>query len=107
VSGSVVFFGTPQICIPFLDVLAKSHDLKLIVTQPDARGGRNRKTIVPAVKNYALIHKIPFIQPTKLNDLAVKEKITTLQRIKHTLFIASLLFNDKGCLDLVFYALPS
>ena len=77
-SGNIVFFGTPQICIPFLETLLGFYDIKLIVTQPDSRGGRNRKIIVPAVKNFAINQKIPFIQPIKLNDLALKERITAV-----------------------------
>lgn len=75
VSGNIVFFGTPQICIPFLEVLVKKYTVCLIVTQPDSRGGRRRKPIIPAVKNFALNHGISFIQPEKLKNQQVEEEI--------------------------------
>jgi len=113
VSGNLVFFGTPQICIPFLDILAKSHDLTLIVTQPDARGGRNRKIIVPAVKNFAIKQNIPFIQPIKLNDPAVKEKIAAADPIitvvvSYGKFIPKSIFQmpEHGTINVHFSLLP-
>jgi len=66
-SGKVVFFGTPEICIPFLEILRDSSDLKLIVTQPDAFGGRNRKKkLVPAAKTFAIENHIDYLQPETL-----------------------------------------
>jgi len=63
----IVFFGTSGICIPFLESLKSAFDIRLIITQPDAFGGRKKKLIEPAVKKYALENRIRFIQPEKLN----------------------------------------
>jgi len=63
----IVFFGTSEICIPFLELLKSEFDIRLIITQPDAYGGRRKKIIEPAVKQYASENKIKFIQPEKLN----------------------------------------
>ena len=65
--NNIVFFGTSEICIPFLESLKRSFKIDLIVTQPDARGGRKKKLIEPAVKKYAVSNNITFIQPEKLN----------------------------------------
>ena len=35
-----VFFGTPNIAIPFLEVLHKNSDIQLVITQPDKPRGR-------------------------------------------------------------------
>lgn len=64
--NKIVFFGTSGICIPFLESLRSEFNIDLIVTQPDAYGGRKKKLIEPAVKQYALLNKIRFIQPEKL-----------------------------------------
>lgn len=72
----IVFFGTPEICLPFLEVLHQAFDIRLIVTQPDAFGGRNRKKrIVPAAKIFAEEHGIEVIQPETLKDEDVIEHI--------------------------------
>ncbi len=66
-NNSIVFFGTSEICIPFIDSLKSKFDIKLIITQPDSFGGRKKKLIEPSVKKYALSNNINYIQPEKLN----------------------------------------
>jgi len=65
--SGIVFFGTSEICIPFLELLKSEFDIRLIITQPDSFGGRKKKIIEPAVKKYAAGNRIKFIQPKKLN----------------------------------------
>jgi len=67
-SGELVFFGTAAIGLPILKELNKNLALKLIVTQPDTRGGRNRQWIVPAVKQFAVENRLPFLQPPDLRE---------------------------------------
>jgi methionyl-tRNA formyltransferase len=71
----IIFLGTPAICLPFLKDLHQQFYLKLIITQPDARGGRNKKKIIPAVKSFALENQIPFIQPDTLKDDQLADSI--------------------------------
>ena len=59
-NGDVVFFGTAAIGLPILKELNKNFGLRLVVTQPDRRGGRNRQLLVPAVKQFALENRLPF-----------------------------------------------
>jgi len=67
----IVFFGTSEICIPFLELLINEFSIELIITQPDSFGGRKKKLIEPAVKKYALSKNIRYLQPAKLNkDIA-------------------------------------
>lgn len=75
----VVFFGTPAICLPFLEQLVERFHVPLLVSQPDAVGGRRRKTIVPAVKSFGQEHGIRVIQPETLKDDAVVEQIALLR----------------------------
>jgi len=48
VEGNLIVFGTPEISIPFLELLKENFTISLIITQPDTMAGRNRKEkIVP------------------------------------------------------------
>lgn len=67
-NGELVFFGTAAIGLPILKELNRNFSLKLIVTQPDTRGGRNRQLIVPPVKQFAVENRLPFIQPPELRE---------------------------------------
>lgn len=82
INSKLVFFGTSDICIPFLEMLKDDFRLQLIVTQPDALGGRNRKTpIIPAVKTFALGNNIPLEQPEILKDERLLQKIKNLEPV--------------------------
>ena len=63
-----VFFGTPQIAVPFLEVLAKQTDVKLVVTQPDRPKGRGLVLMPCPVKEFALKNNLPIASPEKLKD---------------------------------------
>ena len=62
----VVFMGTPQFAVPSLEALAEYHDVAGVVTRPDRRAGRGRKTVPTPVKEAALLHGIPVFQPASL-----------------------------------------
>lgn len=81
-NGKLVFFGTSDICLPFLEMLRDDFHLALIITQPDAIGGRNHKMrIIPPVKTFALENNIPLEQPEKLNDEQLIAKIKDLEPV--------------------------
>ena len=63
-----VFFGTPQIAVPFLEILAKYTDVKLVITQPDKPKGRGLILTPCPVKKFALEHNLPVASPEKLKD---------------------------------------
>lgn len=80
--SNLVFFGTSGVCLPFLEQLYRDSRFRmpLIITQPDAFGGRNRKKrIVPEAKSFALENGIDVIQPETLKDEAVIERIESLE----------------------------
>lgn len=80
--GKFVFFGTGDICTPFLEMLRENFDLALIVTLPDAFGGRRRKQrIVPAAKTFALQNNIDMEQPEVLKDPGLMDKIKNLEPV--------------------------
>lgn len=62
----VVFMGTPEFAVPALQALVKQHDVVGVVTQPDRPAGRGRKLVVSPVKEAALAHELPLVQPQSL-----------------------------------------
>jgi len=65
----IAFFGTPRIAVPCLESLIKSsHEVVLVVTQPDRPAGRKKTITPPPVKELALKHSIPVLQPEKAKD---------------------------------------
>ena len=67
----VVFFGTPDFAVESLDAIMQSgHEVAAVVTVPDRQAGRGQKVIYSAVKEYALAHSLPLLQPEKLRDPA-------------------------------------
>lgn len=78
-NGNMIFFGTPQICVPFLNKLKDNFEIKLIITQPDSFGGRHKKKIIPPVKSFALEKNIKLEQPENLKN---KNIIETIEKIR-------------------------
>ena len=63
-----VFFGTPDVAVPFLKVLAETTEVKLVVTQPDRPKGRGLVLMPCPVKKFALENNLPVASPEKLKD---------------------------------------
>jgi methionyl-tRNA formyltransferase len=59
----VLFFGTPQIAVPFLDWLYQHEHVVGVVCQPDQPVGRGHEVTSPPVKEFAIINRIPVFQP--------------------------------------------
>jgi len=65
----VAFLGTPEFAVPTLDALVRSrHAVAGVVTQPDRPRGRGQKVTFSPVKDVALAHGIPVLQPDRLKD---------------------------------------
>jgi methionyl-tRNA formyltransferase len=63
----IVFFGSPKAALPSLErLLEAGHPVGLIVTQPDRPAGRGKEPAPPPVKEAALRHGIPVLQPEKI-----------------------------------------
>ncbi len=79
-NGKLIFFGTSEICVPYLEMLHRHFELPLIVATPDVYGGRNRKKlIVPPVKMFALENGIECLQPEDLKDPEFMERVRSLE----------------------------
>jgi len=65
----LVFCGTPQFAVPVLEaVITAGHEIALVLTQPDRPVGREQKLQAPPVKQTALAHSIPVLQPEKIKN---------------------------------------
>jgi methionyl-tRNA formyltransferase len=65
----IVFMGTPEFAVGILDALMKSkHEVVGLVTVADKPAGRGQQVQQSAVKQYALHHDLPVLQPDKLRD---------------------------------------
>jgi len=65
----IVFMGTPEFAVATLDALLKSrHQVVGVVTVPDKPANRGLKLQASAVKEFALKHNLPVLQPEKLKN---------------------------------------
>ena len=64
----IVFFGTPELAVPSLTAIAKTHEIVAVVCQTDKPQGRSGKPVPPPTKVWAVEHGVPVMQPVKLND---------------------------------------
>lgn len=72
----VLFFGTPRFAVPTLErLLASSHTVVGVVTQPDRPRGRGQLYSASPVKAVALRHDVPVFQPTQLKDAQWQSEI--------------------------------
>ncbi len=63
-----VFFGTPDIAVPYLELTRELTDLQLAVTQADKPRGRGMEILPCPVKARAAELGVPVLSPEKLKD---------------------------------------
>jgi methionyl-tRNA formyltransferase len=74
------FMGTPEFACPTLRTLIeRGEQLLAVVTQPDRPKGRGQKLMPPPVKELALAHDIPVLQPPKVRDPAFVETVRAME----------------------------
>ncbi|MCA9471315.1 MAG: methionyl-tRNA formyltransferase [Nitrospirales bacterium] len=65
----VIFMGTPEFAVPTLAALLDSeYPVVGVVTQPDRPRGRGKSVTASPVKELALAHQIPLLQPEKMKQ---------------------------------------
>lgn len=65
----IVFFGTPEFAVESLDALVTNgFNVAGVVTMPDKPAGRGHRMYQSPVKEYALAHGLPLLQPVNLKD---------------------------------------
>jgi len=72
--------GTPQFSVPLLEALINSrHNVVAVVTNVDKPAGRKRKLLASAVKQAAIKHNLPILQPEKLDDSEFLAEVAALK----------------------------
>lgn len=76
----IVFAGTPEFAAEHLAaLLASSHRVVAVYTQPDRPAGRGQKSMPSPVKQLALQHDIAVHQPLTLRDAAAQADLAALE----------------------------
>ena len=75
----IIFMGTPEFAVPSLEALAGHYEIVGVVTQPDRRGGRGRRELIPPpVRVAAQALVAPVIQ---VQTLRTPEMVETLRAL--------------------------
>ncbi len=76
----IVFMGTPEFAATSLETLLRSDiDVVAVVTSPDKPAGRGREVRESAVKQCAVKHGLPILQPEKLKNPDFLAKLRCFQ----------------------------
>lgn len=76
----IIYMGTPEFAVPALEILIENGwNVVAVVTAPDKPKGRGQKLIPSPVKESALKHGIPVLQPTNLKAPEFLEELKNFQ----------------------------
>ena len=83
----IVYMGTPDFAVaPLEALLASGHTVTAVVTQPDKPKGRSGKLQMSPVKECALQHDIPVLQPIKIKRA---EEIERLRQYEADVYVVA------------------
>lgn len=83
----VVYMGTPDFAVAPLQAIIKAgHEVTAVVTQPDKQKGRGKEVQMTPVKECALAHGIPVLQPVKIRE---KESIEELKNYPADIYVVA------------------
>ena len=72
----IIFMGTPEFSVPSLEILIQHNfNVVAVVTAPDKPQGRGQKIAYSPVKESALKHHLPVLQPTNLKSPEFLEEL--------------------------------
>ena len=72
----IIFAGTPDFAASALaEIINSEHQVVAVYTQPDRPAGRGRKLRASPVKDLALEHDIPVLQPENLKETETQETL--------------------------------
>ena len=72
----IIFLGTPDFAVASLKALVEANmPVVAVVTAPDRKKGRGQTVIPSPVKEFAVKHELPVLQPTNLKDPAFIEEL--------------------------------
>ena len=76
----IVYMGTPDFAVESLRCLVEGgYNVVGVITMPDKPAGRGHKIQFSPVKQYALEHDLPLLQPEKLKDETFLENLRAWQ----------------------------
>ncbi len=110
----IVFMGTPDFAAGALEALIEAgHEVTAVVTQPDKAKGRSKDLQFPPVKETALAHNIPVLQPVRIKR---PEEIELLKQYEADVYVVAafgqilsqeiLDIPEYGCLNIHASLLP-
>ncbi len=110
----IVFMGTPDFAAGALEALiGAGYEITAVVTQPDKPKGRSKELLPPPVKQCALKHNIPVMQPKRIKT---PEAVAELKQYPADVYIVAafgqilsqeiLDFPRYGCLNIHASLLP-
>ncbi len=77
---SIIYMGTPEFAVPSLEILVNNGwNVVAVVTAPDKPKGRGQKLIPSPVKEAALKHNLPILQPTNLKSPEFLKELKSYQ----------------------------
>ena len=83
----IVFMGTPDFAAGALEALIDAgHEITAVVTQPDKAKGRSKELQFPPVKETALAHNIPVLQPIRIKK---PEEIECLKQYEADIYVVA------------------
>lgn len=75
-TARIIFMGTPEFAVPSLARLIDAgHEIVGVVTGPDKPRGRGQKLTPTPVKELALAHHLPLLQPESVKDPAFADAV--------------------------------
>lgn len=94
--------GTPDFAVPTLDALVQGgYNVVGVITMPDKPAGRGHKVQFSPVKEYAIGHNLPLLQPEKLKDeaflAALREWRADLQIVVAFRMLPEVVWNMPRC----------
>ena len=75
----IIFAGTPHFAANALEALISKHEVVAVLTQPDRPSGRGMQLTPSPVKQFALQHSIPVMQPPTLKSTVVQQQLAMFQ----------------------------
>ena len=76
----IVYMGTPEFAVESLRQLVENgYNVVGVVTMPDKPAGRGQKVRYSPVKDYALAHNLPLLQPASLKDETFLAELESLR----------------------------
>lgn len=76
----IIYMGTPDFAVPSLEILVESgFNVVAVITAPDKPKGRGQKLMTTPVKDCAVKHNIPVLQPTNLKAPEFVEELRSYE----------------------------